>query len=294
MKIKYLKHIEIDKTKWNECIMQSVNGLVYGNSWYLDIVCENWDALIIDNYKAVMPLPWKRKFGLKYIYHPFFSQQLGIFYKDESYNKVSEIVKHIPLSFIKYELSCNYANKVMNLTPNPRVNYTLNIDKSYKELQDSFSDNTKRNIKKGERNYLDIRSNITTDDFLKLKKQNNISGINHTHFDTLHELFSMLLNNNYAKIVGSFDNNGTLVGAALFVEFKNRITYLFSASNDIGKSKRVMFAIVNSIIKENTEQGKIIDFEGSMIEGVARFFKGFGAEIEIYNRINKSKIPFIK
>ena len=28
---------------------------------YLDIICENWDALILNDYEAVMPLPSYKK-----------------------------------------------------------------------------------------------------------------------------------------------------------------------------------------------------------------------------------------
>lgn len=294
MLFKYIKHIEIDKEKWDRCITHSVNGLIYANSWYLDIICENWDAIILGDYEAVLPLPWKRILGIKYIYHPFFSQQLGVFHKAGSSNILSEFIKHIPYYFVKYHFSCNYMNNIIGLVPNNRVNYVLNIDKSYDELFKLFSKNTKRNIKKGSANSIDIKYDTPINDFILLTKHNNISKLGDTHINILHKLFNTLTNKKYAKTVGAYDNEGALVGAAFVVEFKNRITYLFAVSSDSGKQNSVMFAIVNDIIKNNINTGKIIDFEGSMIEGVARFYKGFGADIENYYHINKSKIPFLK
>lgn len=293
MKIEYLKHNEINIPRWNYCVENSLNTMVYSMSWYLDIVCENWDAIVVDNYKAVIPLPWKRKFGIKYIYHPFFSQQLGLFFTDASHNNITEFIKYIPNTFVKYELSCNYMNNVKQLST-PRINYILNLDNSYQDLQKYFSGNTKRNIKKGEKNSLEIKDNISAEDFLILKKQNNISGIDNNNFEVLHKLFSTLVKGNYAKIIGAYNIDKVLVGAAIFVEFNDRIVYLFSASSNIGKKQRVMFAIVNSVIKNYAGQNKVIDFEGSMIDGVARFFKGFGAKVEAYHRINKSRIPYVK
>ena len=43
-----------------------------------------------------------------------------------------------------------------------------------------------------------------------------------------------------------------------------------------------MFLLMNHIIKTHAESKKILDFEGGSLEGVARFYKGFGAEEEIY------------
>ena len=34
--IKYLLHRQIDKAKWDRCIKEADNGLVYGYSFYLD------------------------------------------------------------------------------------------------------------------------------------------------------------------------------------------------------------------------------------------------------------------
>jgi len=169
----------------------------------------------------------------------------------------------------------------------------LSLNSSYSELQTKFTENTKRNIKKAEKNITYINDDISIKAFLSLKKENNINNIENHHFIKLEKLMSMLIEKKHANILGVASEN-KLIGAALFVTFKHRIIYLFSASGTKGKNQRAMFAIVNAIIKENTEKNMVLDFEGSMIEGVARFFKGFGASPETYYRIKKSRIPFLK
>ena len=77
--IQHLKHDQIDKWKWDETIKHSFNGTIYAYSWYLDIVCPGWEALIKNDHEYVMPLTAGKKYGVDYIYPPFFSQQLGIF-----------------------------------------------------------------------------------------------------------------------------------------------------------------------------------------------------------------------
>jgi hypothetical protein len=39
---------------------------------------KNWHGIVIDDYAAVMALPWKRKLRIRYGYTPPFMQQLGI------------------------------------------------------------------------------------------------------------------------------------------------------------------------------------------------------------------------
>ena len=98
--IQFFSHKEINKRKWDECISSSVNGRVYAYSWYLDIVTDQWDALILDNYQAVFPLPFRRKCGIDYVYQPVFTQQLGLFSQAPlSPSLLEEFLAQIPARF---------------------------------------------------------------------------------------------------------------------------------------------------------------------------------------------------
>jgi len=68
--IKYLKHTEINYAAWDACVKQSPNALLYAYSWFLDMAADQWDALVYGNYDAVMPLPWRKKWGIQYLYQP--------------------------------------------------------------------------------------------------------------------------------------------------------------------------------------------------------------------------------
>ena len=90
MAIIHLKHNQIDIAKWDECIDHSTNRMVYARSWFLDIVCTGWEALVAADYETVMPLTTGNKYGINYLYQPFFTQQLGIFSKKETDQKLEE------------------------------------------------------------------------------------------------------------------------------------------------------------------------------------------------------------
>ena len=104
MDIQYLKNSEIDRDQWNECIDKSINGLIYAHDWYLDIVSPGWEALILGEYDAVFPLPFLKKYGIPYLSHPFFAQQLGVFYKKENKAVVDRFIKALPIKYKEGEL----------------------------------------------------------------------------------------------------------------------------------------------------------------------------------------------
>ena len=77
--VKYINHKDIDAEKWALCIENAENSRIYANIWHLDRTAIVWDALVYGDYKFVMPLPIRNKFGISYVYQPLFCQQLGIF-----------------------------------------------------------------------------------------------------------------------------------------------------------------------------------------------------------------------
>src|SRR6266516_1681416 len=94
--IQYIPKKKIDKEKWDRCITNASNGLIYGYSFYLDLMAKNWDGLMLDDYKAVMPLTWNRKYSIDYLYQPFVCAQLGLFGKNLSNDLLENFFEAIP------------------------------------------------------------------------------------------------------------------------------------------------------------------------------------------------------
>jgi hypothetical protein len=70
----------------------------------------------------------------------------------------------------------------------------------------------------------------------------------------------------------------------------NRITYLYSIVNKHGRDLQAMSLIINSIIQKHSESSFILDFEGSMLPGVAKFIRSFGAQKELYYHYKKWRL----
>src|SRR5687768_7577374 len=110
--ISYVENKNIDRTRWDHLISQSSNGLIYGYSWFLDLVCDNWDALIEDDYRAILPLPRRKKYNIEYIFQPFYTNQFGIISQEEvSTEKVNSFLQSIPKRFRYVDLMLNFQNR---------------------------------------------------------------------------------------------------------------------------------------------------------------------------------------
>src|SRR3712207_2118223 len=83
----FLRPHQVDIPQWEACLARSPEALLYAQAWYLDAVCERWSAVVErkdGQYVSLLPLPEKRLAGLRQIYQPFFTQQLGLFTTPDS------------------------------------------------------------------------------------------------------------------------------------------------------------------------------------------------------------------
>ena len=65
--VQRISHKNINREKYQCCILNAINYRIYAEDWYLDIVTENrWDCLVYNDYEAVMPLPYRKKFFIKF------------------------------------------------------------------------------------------------------------------------------------------------------------------------------------------------------------------------------------
>ena len=148
--IQYLTQQQIDKDKWDACLDRAANKLVYGYSFYLDAMSKHWDGLVLNDYEAVMPLTWNKKYGIDYLYQPFCCAMLGVFGSGIHTADTTGFMQQVPRKFRYWDIYLNPSNTAGNGAFNfyERKNYTLALGQPYIQLYHNFSNNIKRNIKK--------------------------------------------------------------------------------------------------------------------------------------------------
>ena len=142
--IKLLKHSDINKSRWDECIKKSFNGNVYALSWYLDIVHPHWNALVENDYERVMPLTTSKKFGISYMFQPFFVQQLGVFSTTQlSPETVNNFIEAIPKKYLLTQYRLNSYNKVDYNSDDiiRHRNVVLDLIYDYQYLYNNYNNN---------------------------------------------------------------------------------------------------------------------------------------------------------
>lgn len=288
--IEYITRKQLNVSKYDQIISISTNTRVYAYSWYLDVVCEQWDALVYNDYKAVMPIPRRKKVGINYIYLPPWTQQLGIFSSEIITQKlITQFIGSIPRKFKLIDVFFNSDNPIGLKKIKQRENFILSLTKNYKEIKKGFSKGRKSSCKKGQVNDLKVVPDFDPDKIIELYKKNKGSELRTKEFDLvlLRKLITIALPRNFVQSIGVVDDHSQLVGGAFFLNDSHRITYLFSALNNEGRAKQAMSFLIDHVIRTNAESDLIFDFEGSIIRELASFFKSFGAQKETYFYLRK-------
>lgn len=295
MNVKFIQHKDIDFKKWDDAIEKSVNGLVYASSWYLDIVNQEWSALVADNYQIVMPLTFRRKYGIKYVYKPFFSQFVGVFYKDENDSKyIKDFIGEASRYFKYINMNLNVMNLCLEADyTRVRETQVLSLNKNYDALEKNYNRSNKNNIKKANKENLRIEKSTNIDTFLNLissmYKDRNVKGVTEQDFYELKKIAEYSIKNGIGEVHYAHQND-EICASAYFLKWKNRVI-LYTGINEIGKRNRAIFKIIDDFIQENAGKDYVLDFSGSNIPGVKYRNLGFGAENLNYYAVLINNLP---
>jgi len=290
-----VKRKDIDDGKWDACIKNAANSLIYGYTFYLDTMGKHWDALVLGDYEAVMPLTYNKKYGICYLYQPPFMASLGVFGKNITASLLESFLNAVPKKFQYWDIYLNHGNyfSVPGYRLYQRMNYILSLNDTYENLYNRFRESTQRNIKKSERIGCIVKKDIPVQDVIELSKAQSASFSRNTitDFEHIGKLYHLLHTQQKAITYGVYSNNRLVASAAFFFD-NNRAYYILVGNHPDGKTIGASHALFNAFIKDNAGKNIVLDFEGSDIEKLAFFYSSFGAAEEKYTGIKLNRLPF--
>ena len=290
--IKFVRAENIDLSKWGGCILAAQNKNVFGLSWYLNAVCNHWDALILNDYEAIIPLPNKRKFGIRVLYQPFFSRLFNIYTSVELSNSIKqsffdEIKKRYPRILLGYGFQDDFRPEGLKNELFPYQ--VLDLNQSYQQIASGYSKNATRLINKSNKIELATKA-ISPSQVVAMfreTKGSEIKELKKSSFNHLERLMTACLEKDYGRAIGAFNPEGELCATAFFIIDDLAVFYLKGATNSIGRKHGGMYFLFDAIIKQYANQPLILDFGGSSIPSVATFYKKFGAIDKEYLFLSK-------
>ena len=278
--IVYHTHHSIDKAKWNALISASPNGLIYAHTDFLDAMSPGWNALIAGDYAAVMPLTWRKKMGIKYLCQPAFCQQLGVFSGELIQPPLVEAFMHSAvLHFRLIEIFLNETNHTDSVR-SQATNYVLSLRKPYQVLHNAYRRDLLNNLKRSEKFPLEYIASDNADHAIEQYRMMYGKRLDYRNrdFDSFRLLCQKWIHEGKC-LVREVQLQDRLItqplAIGLFLKDQKRLYNIASTTLPNGRTLEANHFLFDRLIREFAGQDLLLDFEGSDLPGVARFYQKF-------------------
>lgn len=284
---------KIDSKKWDQCIVNNTNGLIYSTSLYLNTMAKNWHGLVIDDYQAIIPLPWKKKLGIRYGYTPPFIQQLGLIGKMN--DTLWPIVLEAIHSFYSYgDIHFNFSNDWIqrNVSANERTNLLIDLSKGYPTIQSFYNNDLIENVKKASHLSYQVGSLKESIALYQAQYSNRFPQTQKRDYVNFMKLCLLLVQKKQCFIRSVHDDKNAVLATAVLLKDNKRIYNVMNTTTLEGRNKEANHYLLDQIIKEFSGQLLFFDFEGSSLPGVKAFYEKFGAVNEPYYHYHFNHLPW--
>lgn len=292
--IRKLKYQQIDFKKYSHCVETSAQRKYSASKDFLDITSgKNWELLVYDDYKAVMPVPFLQKFGLKFVANPKLCQQLGIFSESDLPDLNEKFLQYFRRKYRILYYAFNDANQFRSELET-RKNFIIFPD-DYEKVYQKYSPKRKRKIRQEEEIKLNseirkIEDEKTVNDFIL----ENIKGAEKSTSDQLDflKIFNEFHRKKMLDFTGYFYHN-TLINLIAVYHDTETLALLGTFNNPEYVKISGASVLIDETLKESISR-KAFDFEGGDIPNIEEFFRGFRPELKPYPYYGNSKRAIVK
>ena len=289
MSIKYIHREHLDEEKYNLCIDTSLQSKIYAFSWYLDVVCDQWAVLVLNDYEAVMPVPFRKKYLIQYVHPPLWILQLGIFSKRDYIQ--SDFISVIQKRFRFIELRLNFKNLLDtdSLYFIEKQFQELKLTVGYEKIKKAYRSDRKKDLKRAEKSELRIEWGGSPSDLITLF-QNNVGKrtpeIKQQDYQNLETLINFCLIDDYGELCFAYEGE-TLVAAAFFLKHQETVTILCSSTDFSNRKNGANTFLIDEAIQRYINKYKTFNFGGSSMQTIAKYFFSFGTQEKTYPMLVK-------
>lgn len=283
---------------------------IFHENWWLDIVGLNgWEQVEVKyNSNVIVRMPYiLKKLGpIKYITQDNYSPYLGPhFYiadsnknekiEDGDYYKIlNELINKLPKHDIFYQ---KFSSNIDNMLPWLWHNYDVNVRYTNRiHSENKFSQKTLGSINKAKREGLEVVEYFDIELLCEYQIQKfRQQKIKYPYEQkVMIKIYEEAKKRNVGKLYASIDSKKQIHATNFVLGNSDIKYYLFAASNPNLNTNGSQQICISKAIKEAIVEGAIFDFEGSMVQGIEKFYRGFNPEKTTYYSAKKINSNFLR
>ena len=236
----------------------------------------------------------RKKYGIKYVYPPFWVLQLGV-YSNEAIDE-NKFLKHLFSIFKFVELRMNTHNN-FELYPEflqLKQCQKLVLNSTYSSILSKYRKDRKKDLQKAVTADLIEKWNDHPSNLIQLFKNNigkRTPSIKENDYQNLEKLIAICIQKKVGEILAVYNKKNKLVASVFLLKHKNSITKLISSTHLKDRKNGANTFLIDRVIFKYHKDFSVFNFGGSSIKNVASFSKSFGAETEKYHQLKMNKLP---
>lgn len=276
---------ELDVVKYNNCITNALQSNIFGFSWYLDVICTNWDVLVLNDYEAVMPIPWRKKYFLKYVYIPLWLIELGIYSPEIEDENEFLIELFDDFKFVETKTNTHNSFSMFHNFQKEYKRQILSLTDSYNTIFSNYKKDRKKDLKRATKNDLTEKWNDTPEKLIELFKANvgkRVSNIKEHDYEALLKLMEVCIEKRKGEVLSVYNKEYDLVASGFLLKHAERVTILVSSTDFKNRKNGANTFLINSAIFKYQPKYAVFDFGGSRMKNISTYFLSFGATSEKY------------
>ncbi|MCA6066242.1 hypothetical protein JI747_003565 [Chryseobacterium sp. RG1] len=285
--IRRVKYHEIDFKKYSDCLENSQQRKYSATKDFLDITSgKQWELLIYNDYEAVMPIPFVKKYGVKIVHNPRLCQQLGIFSPEDSIEVNEKFLHFLNENYLVRIYTFNDTN-CFNSKIELKNNFIIYPD-LYQNVYAKYSPKRKRKLRLDEETSANSEiKEITYEEAKNFIKANFIGTKNEDDTLSFMKIFELFFKMKYLKF-SAFYYKSKIINIIVTFFDKNTVALLGTFNDKEYVKLSGASVLIDKAIKEDI-QTHIFDFEGGSLPNIEEFFRGFRPELKPYSITESSK-----
>jgi len=317
MDIRIISSGDIDKDKWNHRVRTSKGGSLFAFYEYLQQMTPGWRGLVVGDYRAVMPLIIRSKYGIRYVCAPAFVRQLGLMgdplalelpdqkrrdaFCKEIFNNLHRFIRYGDICFNHHNgdffPDATMQKQSLNGgTLKAAPNYEIDLEQGYDKIMAGYHRTVKSRLSRIKKQALlrvsplEARQAVTAyAELLKDKEDIQLP----TDFKRCLQLLETAFGKAHFKgyQVQRSDSKEVLL-RGIYAKDDSRIYIFMTAATPEGRKQQATVFALDYLMETYGGQPLIFDFMGSALSGVQTFIESFGAVNRPYYLYHFNHLPW--
>jgi hypothetical protein len=283
---------------------------LFSQAWWLDATCgpDRWDVAVVEKGGEIMAtLPYLRlvRAGMTKLTMPALTQKLGPWFRPQEgryaqqlaqrKNLIDSLLDRLPrhdwfAQNLDYRVDDCLPWHWRGFLHTTRVTYVLEDISDTKTVWDSMQSVVRRNIRKARVRFeLKVKDDLGIEEFLPLNQQTYQRQEKEVPYtpDLVRRLDQACVARGVRKLLFAVDSQNRTHAAVYLVWDATSAYYLMGGSDPVLRDSAAGSLLLWESIQFASGVAKSFDFEGSMIEPIARHFGNFGGVQKDYYRMER-------